>query len=76
MYSETKKLHLIEELIHVNNEEILLEIESIIKKSNSKNIENRISAYDFLGLLTEEDANLIDKAIEQGCEQINYDDWK
>lgn len=76
MYSETKKLHLIEELIHIENEETLQEIEFLIKKSSQKANKKKISASDFLGLISEEDSNLINKAIEKGCEQINSDDWK
>ena len=76
MYSETKKLHLIEELIHIDNEEILLEIEFLIKKSSQKVHKEALSANEFLGLISEEDSNLIEKAIEDGCEKINADDWK
>jgi hypothetical protein len=37
---------------------------------------NKKSAHDFLGLTSKTDAILIDKAIADGCEQINPDDWK
>lgn len=34
------------------------------------------SAHDFVGLWSKEDADLIEKAIQDGCEQIDEDGWK
>lgn len=34
------------------------------------------SAHDFVGLLSKKDVQLMEKAIEEGCEQIHPDDWK
>ena len=76
MYSEARKMHLIEDLIKVRNEAILIEIESIVKKAAVNREANRPSAHDFVGLWSKEDAESIEKAIEEGCEQIHPDDWK
>ena len=76
MYSEARKMHLIEGVIKEKNEAILIELESVLKRAAREKNQNRPSARDFLGLWAKEDAELIEKAIEEGCEQIHPDDWK
>lgn len=76
MYSEARKMHLIEEVIKVKNEAVLIELESVLKKASNAIDQPRLSAHDFVGLWTKEDAESIEKAIEDGCEQIHPDDWK
>ena len=75
MYSEARKMHLIEEVIKTKNEAVLIELESVLRKSKTKD-QPRPSAHDLVGLWSKDDAALIEKAIEEGCEQINPDDWK
>ncbi len=70
MYSEARKMHLIEEVIKVKNEAVLIELESVLKKAGSATGQPRLSAHDFVGLWSKEDAESIEKAIEDGCEQI------
>ncbi len=38
--------------------------------------EKKPSARDFLGLVSMDDAKLMEAAIEEGCGQINPDDWR
>lgn len=76
MYSEARKMHLLEEVIKVKNEAVLIELESVLKKAASAKDQPRLSAHDFVGLWSKEDAESIEKAIEDGCEQIHPDDWK
>lgn len=77
MYNEARKIHLIEEVLKVTNEAILIELETIIKKSKRKaEKEKKPSIYDFVGILTKKEANEMRKAIEDTCETINPDDWK
>ena len=76
MYSEARKMHLIEEVIKTKNEAILIELESVLKKASKTKDLPRPSAHDLVGLWSKDDADLIEKAIEEGCEQINPDDWK
>jgi len=76
MYSEARKMHLIEDLIKVKNEAVLIEIESVLKRAAQDKQTSRPSAHDFVGLWSKEDAEAIEKAIEEGCEQIHPDDWK
>jgi hypothetical protein len=77
MYTEARKIHLIEEVLKVTNEDILIELESVIKKSKKKaEKEKKSSIYDFVGILTKKEANEMRKAIGDTCETINPDDWK
>jgi hypothetical protein len=76
MYSEARKMHLIEDLIKVKNEAVLIEIESVLKRAAQTKESGRLSAHDFVGIWSKEDAETIEKAIEDGCEQIHPDDWK
>lgn len=47
MYSEAKKLHLIEDLIKIKNKALLIEIEAIINKSKKNEKSGAVSAHDF-----------------------------
>ena len=76
MYTEARKINLIEAVLHVSNEATLIELEAVIKKSKSKKDKQPFSAHDFSGIWSKKDAALIEKAIEQACEQIHEDDWK
>jgi hypothetical protein len=51
-----------------------LNIVKVLKKSVS--IDKKKSAHDFLGLISKTDVDLIDKAIEDDCENIDLDGWK
>ena len=69
MYSEVRKTHLIEEVIKVKNEAVLIELESVLKKAANAMDQSCLSAHDFVGLWSKEDAESIEKAIGDGCEQ-------
>jgi len=74
MQTEARKISLIEAVLKISNDAILAELENVLKKSKQK--EESLSAKDFLGVWSKEDAELISNAIEESCEQINEDDWK
>ena len=76
MYAEARKIHLIEAVLKVSNEALLVELETVIKKMPVKKEKKKISAHDFLGVWSKKDATLIEKAIQETCEQIHEDDWK
>ncbi len=76
MYAESRKLRLVEEVLSIKNEHILVEIEDFLKKVKKTKSAQKQSARDFVGVWNREDADLIEKAIEDGCEEINPDDWK
>lgn len=74
MHSDTRKLHIIEALLKVDDEKTLSQLEEVIEKNAVQ--PNKIAAKDLFGIWKEEEAEAIEKAIEEGCEQIHPDDWK
>jgi hypothetical protein len=76
MFTEARKIHLIEAVLKVSNEAVLVELETVIKKMPAKQEKKKVSAHDFLGVWSKKDAALIEKAIQESCEQIHEDDWK
>lgn len=76
MYTEGRKIHLIEEVLKVKNEAVLIELESVLRKAGLYKDKKTHSAHELAGSISKEDGKLIDIAIELGCEQINPDDWK
>ena len=76
MFTETQKLHLIEEVLKTDNEALLTELETVLNRSGKGRKTNPFSAHELTGKWSKKDAGLIEKAIEEGCEQINNDDWK
>ena len=78
MYTEARKIHLLEEVLKVTNEETLKELEVVLRKSGKKMAaqKKKASIYDFLGILTKKESKEMRKAIEETSEKINLDDWK
>ena len=74
MYTDTRKIHIIEAIFKTDDEETLSAIEHAIKQpvKNGK----KFFAHDFVGILSKGNTALMEKAIEEGCEEINPDDWK
>lgn len=75
MYSEAKKIHLIEEVLKVKNDAVLDEIESILSKHNKKGVK-KSDIYDFVGIISKNDAEEMKQAIAESCETIDEKDWK
>jgi hypothetical protein len=73
MNSETKKLALIEKLLLVSDDAVLEEVEAILSK---KGLEKKERFRKFAGKIEEKDLAEMEQIIEQGCEQINSNDWK
>jgi hypothetical protein len=76
MYSEARKLHIIEAVLKTENEAVLTAIETIVDQNNAagKRTKGRFSA--LLGSLSHEEAESMKKTIEENFEKINPDDWK
>jgi hypothetical protein len=73
IYTESKKLHLIEFLIKENNEEVLKKVEKILMASTG----NSSSKFaNFSNKLNKQELEEFERNIEDGCEQINENDWK
>jgi hypothetical protein len=75
MFTEARKLHLIEDVLKLQSEEALVAIERILKSVPTEK-PKRPSARELAGIISKEDIALMEKAIEEGCEQVNPDDWK
>ena len=73
IYTESKKLHLIESIIRETNEDVLKRIEKILIASPKVPSEKFA---DFSNSLTIAELEEFEKNIETGCEQINENDWK
>ena len=74
MNGEARKLQLIEALLKVEDESILEQMEDLLS-----NVQPKLSGKsfaEFAGTITNEEADEWLKNIEEGCEQINPDDWK
>lgn len=75
MYGEAKKLHLIEEILKIENDAVLDEVNSVISKSKLRPVERR-SFKEFSGIWSAAEADEMKRIIEESFEQINPDDWK
>ena len=71
MYADSRKIQIIEAVLKMEDAITLSQVERVIAKNS-----NRTSAHNYTGILSKDDVLLINKAIEEGCEQINSDDWK
>ncbi len=65
MYGEARKLHLIEEVLKIDNESVLIEVETVITK-NKLHAVSRQSFSSFAGLLSDKKVNNMEKNIEEG----------
>ena len=75
MYGEAKKLHLIEEILKIENEAVLDEVNNVISKSKLHPVEPK-SFKKFSGIWSSSEADEMKRIIEESFEQINPDDWK
>lgn len=67
---------MIENVLREENDVTLKKIEAILKKSKKPATKKKGSAFDFVGLWSKAEGDLIDKIIEEDCEQVNPNDWK
>lgn len=75
MYSESRKIQLIEDVLKVENDSILSKLESVLKNSRAAK-EKKKSIYDFVGIISNKEAQEMKKIIKETSETINPDDWK
>ncbi len=76
MYSEARKLHLIEEMLKVKSESIWIALENVLKKNAAEITNEKSNIYDFVGILSDKEAKAMNEAIAEACETINENDWK
>ncbi len=78
MYTEARKLHLLEEVIKVVDEATLIKLEIVLEKAK-KNVskpKKKPSIYDFADIFSKEEVNEMRKVIHETCEQVHPDDLK
>lgn len=76
MYSEAKKLHLIEEILKVKSDSIWIALEKALKNNIDAKSKKKASIYDFVGIISEKEALKMSEAIAEACETIDENDWK
>lgn len=74
MYTEAKKLHLIEYLLKEQNEQILNKVEKLLTGNSSSPKTDKFK--DFKSVLNADEIDALEKTIHDGCEQIDESDWK
>ena len=75
MHTIERKIHLIEEVLKANDESVLDALEIALGKSKEGK-EKKLNIYDFVGVISKEEAAQMKKAIKETAETINADDWK
>lgn len=75
MYSEVRKLHLIEEVLKIDNEATLSALEALLKDTRDAG-DIKPNIRNFSGIWAKEEANEIERIIEESCETISSDDCK
>jgi len=73
MYLEARKIHLIEKVLKVENEHILIELETVFNRDID--ISNKPGIDDFVGIISKEEAAEMLQAIAQTCENIDSNEW-
>jgi len=73
MYSETRKINLIEKVLKIRNEDTLLELEKVLKNAKLEGQKKSLSAHNFVGVWSKEDADLMSEAINESC--ISLQNW-
>jgi hypothetical protein len=77
MVTEAKKLHIIEEVLKINNEAILSALEDFMERSKKRRRPDGESGFkEFSGIWSKEEADEIERIIAESCENIHPDDWK
>lgn len=76
MYAESRKIQLIEDVLKVQDDSILSELETVLKKSRTTSRVKKKTIYDFVGILSKKETYEIKKAIKETSETIHPDDWK
>ena len=73
IYTEAKKLHLITSLINETDDIVLKQVEEVLMRAA---LPPSKKFADFSNVLSADELDEFERNIEEGCEQINEDDWK
>lgn len=72
---QTRKLNFIQEVLSLSNEKIIGKLENVLRKEK-KQERKKLTFHDLVGVISEEEANEMEKEIEASCEQIREDEWE
>jgi hypothetical protein len=75
MFRESRKIHLIEEVLRVSDEATLSELETVLKKSKDR-VVGKKSIFDFVGVISTKEAKIMTMAIHETCETVHRQDWQ
>jgi len=75
MYSETRKIHLIQQILKIKSSKVLAEMETILNNYTEKG-KIKPSIYDFVGFISSDEAAEMTRTIAETCEIIDENDWK
>jgi len=70
---QNRKLRLIEDFLKIRDKSMLDKIEALLKSQSINKKQPDIEK--FSGIWTKKEAEEVSKIIEEGCEQINNEDW-
>jgi len=77
MYIEAKKLHIIEEVLKIENDVTLSALELFLKRAvKNENAASTSGFSEFSGIWSKDEAEEIERIIAESCETIHPDDWK
>lgn len=71
MYDSLRKVELINAIEKVNDETILSAIEALLSQEIAKNKKGKKDWSKVIGIMTEEEADAMEKAIAETCNYIN-----
>ncbi len=75
MELETRKLHFIEEVLKINKQDVMDELEEVLRVHNTTPSQKH-DFKKFTGVMNDDDATEMLQIIEDGCEKIDQDGWK
>ncbi|MEM6830247.1 MAG: hypothetical protein AAF551_07000, partial [Bacteroidota bacterium] len=64
---QTRKLNFIQEVLSLSNEKIIGKLENVLRKEK-KQERKKPTFHDLVGVISEEEANEMEKEIEASCE--------
>jgi len=74
MYSEARKIHLIEGVLKVKDDAVLMQLEKVLNTYSNSEIKSTLD--DFVGIISQSEAIGMKQAIAETCENIDKNVWK
>ncbi len=71
----SRKLNFINQVLSLTSERVLEKLEDVLQQEGEDQGQ-KLSFHDLLGVISEDEARIMEKEIEESCEQIHENDWK